>query len=90
MADKITENVILGIGIEYTDTQTDKAKTTYIKIPNPRSGVTKNQIQTAMQNYLTGNIFFDENYEPLVGATTKTAYTERTRTTDYDIGFFDN
>lgn len=89
MADKITQTVILGIGIKYTDAETGKSKTSYIKAPNPRSGITETQIKTAMQNYLTGNIFYDENGEPLTGATTETAYTERTKITDYDIGFFD-
>lgn len=88
MADKITENAILGIGVEYTDSEAKK-KTAYVKVPNPRSGVTETQIKTAMQNYLTGNVFVDENYDPLTGAVVSTAYKETTRRTDYDIGFFD-
>lgn len=88
MADKITENSILAIGIEYTDNTTGSTKTGYIKVPNPRSTVTENQIKTAMQNYLTGNIFVDENADT-VNASVATAYKEKTKRTDYDIGYFD-
>ena len=96
MADKITQSVILGVGIKYLavvdiEEGTTKDKTTYIKVPNPRSGITENQIKTAMQNYLTGNIFLDPRAaEPLENASIDTAYTEITKTTDYDIGFFDD
>lgn len=88
MANKVTEASILGIGIEYTDAE-GKKKTAYIKTPNPRENVTETQIKTAMQNYLTGNVFVDENLDPLTGASVSTAYKETTRRTDYDIGYFD-
>lgn len=90
MADKITESTVLGIGIEYTTASYDTDLTRYIEIPNPRSGLTETQIKTAMQNYLTGNVFLDKKTgDTLVGANVKTAYTERTKIIDYDIGFFD-
>lgn len=90
MADKITTTKTLGIGVEYISGKTNAEATKYIKVPNPRTGITETQIKTAMQNYLTGDIFLDEyTLDPLAGASVKTSYIETVTKTDYDIGFFD-
>lgn len=89
MADKITESTILAIGVEYTDETSGNKKTSYIKTPNPKSGITETQIKTAMQNYLTNNIFVNDDLSPLTDASVSTAYKETTRRTEYDIGYFD-
>lgn len=87
MADKVTEQKILAIGLEYE--KDGSARTAYIKIPNPRNNLTETQIKEATQKLLEGAepILRSTTGAPLDSATAiVTAYTENVKTTEYDIG----
>lgn len=89
MADKITETYTLGIGFQWHDREKDADKITYMKLPNPMSGLTKQQIVSAAQTLLTGEepILRDAYGDELDSATAVyTAYTESVRQTEFDIG----
>ena len=93
MADTVSTSIILGIGVEYTDTETQKAKTTYLKIPNPKNNLTEQEIKDAAKLLVIG----DENntYEPLLltsqgerfsETAILTAYREEQEIIELDIG----
>lgn len=90
MADKVTVTKTLGIGYEYLDSETQKTKTVYLKVPNPKDNLTESQIKTAALNFITGEdpIFLPPNSsQPFDTATAiATAYREEIQTTNYDIG----
>jgi len=91
LADKVTVTKTLGIGYEYLDSETQKTKTVYLKVPNPKDNLTESQIKTAALNFITGEdpVFLPpENAEgPFETATAiATAYREEIQTTNYDIG----
>lgn len=90
MADKVTITKTLGIGYEYLDSETQKTKTVYLKVPNPKDNLTESQIKTAALNFINGEdpIFLPPNSsEPFDTATAiATAYREEIQTTNYDIG----
>lgn len=90
MADKITQGITLAIGFEWYDIDKGKQKIGYMKIPNPRTGLTEQQIKTAAATLLTGeDPILQDDYGHLPSEnplTCVTAYTESTRTIDYDIG----
>lgn len=88
MADKITEGTVLAIGLEYESLE-NKTKTAYIKIPNPRNGLTEQQIRDTAQQLISGEgaILRDAEGDPYDSATAiVTAYKEYTKTIEYDIG----
>jgi len=92
MADKITEGTILAIGFEYTGDDEQK-RTTYLKIPNPKGSVmTESWIKQQAQQLISGEnpiLLPNPDYtsDPFDSSTAIfTAYTENTRTIDYDIG----
>lgn len=92
MADKITEGTILSIGFEYTGDDEQK-RTTYLKIPNPKASVmTEAWIKQQARQLISGDnpiLLPNPEYssEPFDSATAIfTAYTENTRSIDYDIG----
>ena len=88
MADKVTEEKILGIGFQWHDAEKDTDKITYMKLSNPMNGLTEQQIKAAAANLLTGEdpILLDANGDPLSSTACFTAYVENTRNTEYDIG----
>lgn len=90
MADKVTVTKTLGIGYEYLDSETQKTKTVYLKVPNPKDNLTESQIKTAALNFINGEdpIFLPPNSsQPFDTATAiATAYREEIQTTNYDIG----
>lgn len=94
MADKVTTTYTLAIGIEYIDSSTEKAKTVYLKIPNPRSGLTENTIKNTMAQLLPSNptsvqpiLLRPDNGQPFNGTSdVKTAYTESQEVIEVDIG----
>lgn len=80
MADKITTSRTLYIG--YTDNQ-NKLET--MKLPNPKTNLSEDQIRTAM-NYLTDTIgIFDKNGEALSNTQLTTAYIDDVRKIELDI-----
>lgn len=88
MADKITEGTILAIGLEYESLE-NKIKTAYVKVPNPRNGLTEQEIKTAMKQLISGEgaILRDAEGDPFDSETAiVTAYKEYTKTIEYDIG----
>lgn len=89
MADKVTTSKTLGVGLEYISTETQKAKTVYLKLENPKTNVTETTIKTAVQNLISGDdpIFLTPEEEEFNSATAvSTAYVEEVRTTEFDIG----
>lgn len=92
MADTVTTTNTLGIGFEYIDSETQKTKTVYLKVPNPKNGLTESQIKTAAANLITGAnpiLLPPENKSDIPFDTSTgiiTAYTETIETTEYDIG----
>lgn len=90
MADKITEGTTLSIGFEYVNND-GKDKTTYLKIPNPKASVmTESWIKQQARQLISGDnpiLLPADSDQPFDSSTAVfTAYTETTRTTDYDIG----
>lgn len=93
MADKITEGNSLAIGLQYDYTNPDdeviKTRTTYIKVPNPKTGLTKQQIQTVMAKLISedGGIILNAEGGTYDSSTALfTAYTEYEKKTEYDLG----
>lgn len=95
MADKITTTNILAVGIRYTsDYTTDKKSTIFMKLPNPQSDLTEQQIKNVFTPLLTtqegqGGAFLtnpttDENFDS--SASVHTAYTEYQRVVEIDLG----
>lgn len=94
MADKITITNILAVGIRYTsDYTTDKKSTIFMKLPNPQSNLTEQQIKNVFTPLLTtqegqGGAFLtaptDENFDS--SASVHTAYTEYQKVVDIDLG----
>lgn len=91
MADKITTENILAIGFEYTDSETAKAKTVYLKVPNPKNNLTEQEIKDTARGLISDNsthpILLTPQGEPFDSATAiATAYTEITTKRELDIG----
>lgn len=88
MADKITTTNILGVGLTYTDSDA-KEKTVYLKLDNPKTGLTESDVRTHVMPALTGEnpLFLTPEENPFDTTTAiLTAYTEQTTKTEYDIG----
>lgn len=88
MADTVTQTRILGVGIDWYDTEEDKNKTTYLKIPNPKNSLTESEIKTTVGTLLTNRILNDAKGNALETETTiiSTAYTEEQEVIEVDIG----
>ena len=88
MADTVTTARVLGIGIDWYDTSTEKERTTYIKVPNPKNSLTEEQVRTAAGALITNGILLNDNGGSLGTDTTivSTAYTEDQEVIDIDIG----
>lgn len=89
MADTITNTNTLAVGLEYTDTTTDTVKTVYLKVPNPKSGLSETTIKNTIQKFISGEnpILKTPQFQDFDSATAiATAYTETVQRTDYDIG----
>lgn len=89
MADTITNTNTLAVGLEYTDTTTDTVKTVYLKVPNPKSGLSETTIKNTIQQFISGEnpILKTPQFQDFDSETAiATAYTETVQRTDYDIG----
>lgn len=93
MADKITEGNSLAIGLTYDYTNPDdqviKTRNTYIKVPNPRSGLTEQQIRTVAAQLIAedGGIIRNAEGGTYDSSTAIfTAYTEYEKKIEYDLG----
>ena len=90
MADSITTSSYLSIGIRNTASQYDEenpAKIQYIKLPNPKVGLTEEQIKTAVQPGIEAQLYIDD--KGVVYASDSkivTAYTDYQTVTSVDIG----
>lgn len=84
MADKVTITKILAVGLE-TNTG-GKEKTVYVKLSNPRAGLTEQQVKTAFNPFA---IDTDAVIEDIEGGNISgyvTAYVENQEVIDLDIG----
>lgn len=92
MADKITNTNTLGIGIEYLYNkpgETSKTiKTTFIKLPNPKSQLDKATITAAALPFAQ-NILITDTGDTLSDVTVATSYRETQTITELDIGLFE-
>lgn len=88
MADIVTTTRTLGIGIDWTDAEEGKDKTTYLKIANPKNSLTESEIKTAVGTVLTNGILLDAKGGALPTDTSiiSTAYTEDQEVIEVDIG----
>lgn len=89
MADKVTTTQTLGIGLEYTDTETTTTKTVYLKVENPRTGLTKQQITEQALKFISGTnpILMTPQAQQFDSSTAiATAYIEDVEKTEFDIG----
>ena len=89
MADTITTSSYLSIGIKNTNgyDEENPAKMQYIKLPNPKVGLTEQQIKTAVQPGIEAQIYIDD--KGVVYASDSkivTAYTDYQTVTSVDIG----
>lgn len=87
MADTITSGTILAVGLEYTDINTAKIRTTYLKVPSPKNNLTESQIKAAVSQLITGEepILKDTYGNAFSESAIATAYTESTEEIDIDI-----
>lgn len=89
MADQLTVTKTLSVTIKNTNgyDEDNPAKSQYIKIPNPKDGLTESQVKTAIQNGLTSQIYLDSE-GAVYSSDSKivTAYTETSSITTVDIG----
>lgn len=83
MADKITRTNTLGIGLE-TALSDGKVRTVYLKMPNPKPNLTKQEIIEALAPIVTEQVLVDTEEGPIREVTT--AYTEWQEINDIDIG----
>lgn len=89
MADTITTSSYLSIGIKNTNgyDEENPAKMQYIKLPNPKVGLTEQQIKTAVQPGIEAQLYIDD--KGVVYASDSkivTAYTDYQTVTSVDIG----
>lgn len=86
MADTITSSSIIAIGIN-NEVNNPEAKTQYIKLQNPKSNLTEEQIRAAVQPGLTQSIYLDANGIAYTSESSiVTAYTENQTVQALDIG----
>lgn len=78
MADIQKTTYELEMGFEQLD-----GKTKYISIPNPKSGITGNEIREAMQYIVDNGILLDSDGQSFTGVVT--AYTENKIKTSLDL-----
>lgn len=90
MADTVSASNNLSVGIEYINSEDGAKKTGYIKIPNPKSNLTEQQIKNQVGAVITNNVLIDEYDEPVTD-TSKilTAYTTAQTIRNLDIGYGD-
>lgn len=81
MADSITSDNYLSMSLEYNDTETNKAKSLAIKVPNPKNNITESQIKTAMNTFINQQIILD----PFGNAFSTTALTTASTVTEQKI-----
>lgn len=89
MADTITTAKTLAVGMEYISTETEKTKTVYLKIPDPKTGLTESTVREYAGKMISGAnpILLNPDGEPFDTATAiVTAYTENVQTQELDIG----
>jgi len=94
MARTTTTTDTLGIGLEDSEigSGTTRAKTIYLKIPNPKADLTESQIKQAVQTLISGEnpILLDTYGEPYNSATAiVAAYTETQEIISLDTGYED-
>lgn len=77
MADSITSSTELAIGLDYIAPSTTGGvtKTIYLKLPNPKAGLTESQIRTQMTTFINSQIILDPEGEPFSTTSIGTAYT---------------
>lgn len=89
MADKVTNSVILGVELDYIDTTTDTEKSVYLKVPNPKSGLSETTIKNTVRQLISGEnpILKTPQFQDFDSDTAiASAYTEVVEKTEYDIG----
>lgn len=86
MADKVTVTNTLSVGIDNPNYEKGTLRTTYIKIPNPKMGLSEAQIKTAVSPLLSSAILQDERGFDISTTAIATAYTETQEVVELDIG----
>lgn len=74
MADSITSSTELSIGLDYVNIDGNQ-RTIYLKLPNPKTGLTESQIKTQMTTFINSQIVLDPTGEPFSTTSIGTAYT---------------
>lgn len=89
MADSITSSSELAIGLDYPhqneETGTTSTRTVYLKIPNPKSNLTEQEIKTAMTTFINQQIIFDPDAQAFSTTSIGTAYTQAETKIDIDL-----
>lgn len=83
MADSISSNYELSVGLDYTDN--GKSKTIYLKIPNPSASITESTIRTQVGAFINQGIVKDPTGEAFSTTSIGTAYTQRESKIDIDL-----
>lgn len=92
MATTSTTTNTLGVGLDYYDEIADRNKTTYLKIPDPRTNLTESEIKAAVMNLISGDepIFKAIDGDKFNTETAiSTAYTEAQEVIEVDTGYVD-
>ncbi len=87
MADSITSSSELAIGLDYTITENEQTKnrTTYLKVPNPKTNLTESEIKTAMNTFINQQIILDPDGKAFSTTSVGTAYTQNETKIDIDL-----
>lgn len=84
MADTITSSQEIAIGLDYTNIEGNQ-RTIYLKLPNPKAGLTESQIRTQMTTFINSQIVLDPTGEPFSTTSIGTAYTLTENKIDIDL-----
>lgn len=87
MADSLTSDSYLSIGLEYLDHETNKNKTLAIKVPNPKANITETQIRTAMDTFINQQIILSPEGDSFSTTSVSTASTVTEQKIKLDVGW---
>ena len=87
MADSITNDKYLSMSLEYTDVETNKAKSLAIKVPNPKNNITETEIKTAMNTFINQQIILDPYGNAFSTTSLTTASTVNEQKIKLDVGW---
>lgn len=84
MADSITSNFELSVGLDYINAE-NATKTAYLKVPNPKENLTESEIRTAVGSFINAQIVKDPEGNAFSTSSIATAFTTSEEKINIDI-----